>query len=431
MRKAGDDLRRQISRDGSALKNPAPSRFYNGVEDLDLRFFDSLFARHRESGFMTRTGILPDGRYYRIVDMGSVQRLEILESSNPQAPVVGTVVFGPDDYVCGVVTGFEVIAGSPNVIGGATLTTEGANRIDQERSEAKLAVPLDPLFATTGDALFQQTTGTLSQYKRMKPGNYTGTMRQLMQLLLGVGVTQSQTFEDRLIQDGKIDRTAFTPAERSVDPPIVPLVPGAVNNKPLYDYRVYKTEGLSWGSDGQCYIIQIGLSGLLAMRLPVTSFSRTEKGRKKIELLYPELFVPDGTGEGLFDRWGGFPTGETLGPTIELQARINSGEVVQILSAAEMGPFYSKQMYSAALGWAFAPVEPTAVNTCYGISSTGIKKGYLYFTRWNIGEWIEPDWTPEARALRDQFPLREQFRLNKLRRMTPTTQYCQRRTSSA
>lgn len=345
------------------------------------------------------------------LDVRGIKRAwcEIYVPGVTEQPIVVEIEF-LEDYVCGAVTAFGI---RDNKILGVTLTDEGLVRTTQETAKYKLAVPLLPQFATLADSQAQTNGVQLSQYKRIKPGNYTGYMRQLVQLLLGIGIAQQTTFEEALVKANTIPSTP-KPTVPPIDPP---RTPGAILQV-AYDYRAFKTHGLGWGIDGKCYIIQIAQSGVYAWPLSVLPESATAAGRTRYERLYPELFVPDLSEKCLFDLYGGFPTGEAFPIAADLTKYVNAGEILKILSAAEVGDFFYKTPYSNSMGWAFAERSPLAVNTCWSVDSTNIKKGYMYAIRWDIEEYIEPEWRQKTLNVLHAIPLTDELSRKKARRLS-------------
>jgi hypothetical protein len=86
----GTDLQRRMSIEGSVLRNPSPVRYVFGASALDSRLMDPAFEAQREAGFLMRHGVLPDGRRWKRIVDGNMERLTI----DPPETAVPTCTFG-------------------------------------------------------------------------------------------------------------------------------------------------------------------------------------------------------------------------------------------------------------------------------------------------------------------------------------------------
>lgn len=309
---------------------------------------------------------------------------------------------GVPDYVSGAVLS-PVINWEDVVMGEDTVSLPHLRavrladaRFTEQQARIKLAIPEDIAFAPLSDA-----SGLLySQHRGIRPGNYTGFMRAVVQLLLGVGKVTQDTYQRRMGQ--AVTQEVWEDAEdagATDDLPASPFglygtTPQLTEVKVLYDYRWNRTHGISWGADGRAYVVEIGQRGVFAMPLALDPVSVDPRGRAQYLALYPELGEPDPTtGVSLFDRLGGFPLGHAFPSSPDaLQRLVHAGEVVEILSAADMHPFYDKGFYGSGLGWAFHPRGHRADNTCCGFNSAyGVQEGFHFAVTLRISDYQEPE----------------------------------------
>jgi len=374
-------------------------------------------------GFRKRRKQLDDGSWVEavVIQNGPVPFIKVKIYSEGIIEVYYSVTIV--DYDCGAVIGPTIDQeADPYVIAAHVQTEQGQIRIPEQISKERHAVELRQEFATMAD-MQAIANGTLfSQHRRIRPGNYTGYMRQLVQLLLGVGIAQEETYEKRIVEEGFISPITLFESDKDklVDTwgiykkPPDPLEPKTASIN--YDYRFNRTHGLTWNAAGTCFVIQISNKGIHAWPLPLDQDCLLPAVKAQYEVVYPELFELDESGLGLFDLFGGFPSWEPAPMAPELEDRVKAGDVLCLLDADGMADFYSKQPHYSNCGWAFAPLDTLAVNTCFSYYG-GVKKGHLYTARWFIGEWIEPEWTAETRQLAQDLQLRETWQVNKARRL--------------
>lgn len=370
----------------------------------------------------------PDGTQVYVIDLEHQRVIHIIpptalpdvEYHEPEWPELGANIVGVPDYVSGAVLNPVIDQAAMHlpgddmsadpitypVIREHLVTERTAGRIPFDMARYKLAVQEHTSFAKPGGSGPQLI---YSQHRSLKPGLYSGAMRPLMQILLGVGRVRPETFEQRWIDEDPENRRpiAFMTRESEGDDPSAPqrdypesafgLGSDAQYNPVItFDYRFNRTHGISWGSDGKAYIVEIGQRGVLIMPLLVDPVSETEAGRKRYENLFPELFDPSWwkgyPGGTFFDAFGGFPVNRPI-PNGEddLDRLIRSGEVARVLDRDEMARFYSNSSYSSSLGWAFRPDGSVAQNTCHGFEGK-FRVGYHFAVSMQIGDYadIEP-----------------------------------------
>lgn len=279
-------------------------------------------------------------------------------------------------------------------------------RHTEEMAKEKLAIDQDPEFF---GLTFNDDT-RYSQHKQIRASMYSGYMRPIVQLLLGVGKVFQDTYELRNYGLLEVElKDPFDPDSEPVAKSPFGLYgyePTLDRIKVLYDYRFAKTHGISWGTDGVAYVVEISTRGVLFMPLELEPISTTPAGFSQYKVVFPELGEPDEcTGEPLLDRLGGFPLGSTFpSKNSELQSYIRAGEVLVALSSEGMSPFYSKFFYSTGCGWSFRQDGRRADNTCFAFDynappgEAGVQTGHHYAVRINIGptkpvEDEDPDMT--------------------------------------
>lgn len=389
---------------------------------LSQRALDKILARGGD-GIQTERQIQHDGSV-----------VKVFVSRNAGAHVVRAIIISPrgkvrplldltiPDFDCGAVPSPVIEAGTGQLEGmnvvDTVQTQQGQVRVPRAQSLTRQAIPLRSEFATPADNEAMADGVQFSQHRRMKPGNYTGYMRTVVQLLLGVGIAQKESYEKRLVQDGKIPKLSLpVTTVRQLEDMWGLYKKEYVEAAWLaYDYRWERTHGLAWGVEGQCFVIQVGRKGVYAWPFPVDPDSRISEVRDRYELLYPEMFEPDLSGKGLFDLLGGFPTWERPPTTPEIEDLKKAGDIVELLSEEAMSSFYGKQPMYSNCGWAFAPRQNSAVNTCCAWEGN-CKKGYLYRLDFFVGLWQEPEWTEETLAIKAKMNSVAQWLKRKIRRL--------------
>lgn len=240
-----------------------------------------------------------------------------------------------------------------------------------------------------------------SEHANIHPGFYSGAMRPLVQVMLGVGKIPQQTYEKRWIAEdekrGPVSISSEEDLASAFD--LYSTTADEYEVKVHWDYRFSRTHGISWGADGKAYVVEIGTRGVFATPLELDPVSVDSRGRARYEDLYPELFDPDGCkGYGpsgsFFDVFGGFPTGAHVSSLTQRHTlMVRAGETVELLSAGDMEEFYGdKQGYSSVLGWAFHPKGGEAHNTCHWREGgNGDHYGFHYCVTISISEHEEPE----------------------------------------
>jgi hypothetical protein len=266
--------------------------------------------------------------------------------------------------------------------------------------QRRLAVDENPIFAPIDE---NSQFIRWSEHAHCKPSNYTGLMREVIQVLMGMGKVLRPLASESMklsplpeygtdVITGDLIRTEtfFVPNDDD-EPDKKPFIP-RVN----FDFRHFKTHGITFDNDGVPWVIEIALRGVHAMRLYLDPASMTKEGRAQWVKVSPEL-------TDFLEVFPGMPLGITL-PTFELfDKHVRAGECVELISEMDMRTYYSKSMMSNDTGWAFSPTGKEAHNTCWEYGLDTIKRGYHYAISINVVSERFVDWTPKRSELAAKF----------------------------
>lgn len=205
---------------------------------------------------------------------------------------------------------------------------------------------------------------TFTQYTKLRSSMYSGLMKKVAQVVMGMGKIDISKFR----QLGKVDTAYMREVETS-------------GLRIRYDWRFTTTHGIRRAEDGNLWLIEISLTrGVLARLLPIFPESRTTNFRAKA------IAKGDIAMQTALDELGCLPTGETFPAREEdLQELIDKGEVLQLASAEDLEPFYECSSYSSYMGWAFDDKGFEAYNTAYKYDEEGFQKGVMYAINIFIG----------------------------------------------
>lgn len=314
----------------------------------------------------------------------------------------------------------ETVQEEVNVLRRFTPTDRVSERHSDLMCRRRLGVLESPIFAATGG----DPSIVYSEHAHVKPSCYSGAMRKVVQLLLGVGKVVTPTWEERWIEDNnkrKMDR------EIVVEEGSVPVYTTSAfglyhesNQNTIsevqlrYDYRSFKTHGISFDSTGVPWVVQISSRGLLVMPLYMDPVSLAYEGRQRYLDVNPEL-------SEFFDEFGGFPLGVPFPVGETLDAYIRAGEIVELISSGDIGAFYNKIPYSTATGWCFNSRGSEAHNTCYNYDGEGIGVGYHYAISINLSGETLPEWTQATGTMASLLGLSKIYEIKKARRMDDGT----------
>lgn len=373
-----------------------------------------LYAVKRELGVqhLTHAYENSDGVQVYVVDGPHTRKVHIVaptvtdETAQPIPSLFEgeSQVVGVPDYVSGAVMGDSIVyeeavlpgdgaIAEPNVypmINRLLMTERTAERIPLAMARHKLAVQEADSFASSGGV----PGAIYSQHRSLRASLYSGAMKPVVQLMLGVGKVRPETYEQRWVAGD--ERRSLLTTEEMENVSGVPaasaygLFDGPMTEQSIpWDYRFNRTHGISWGADGIAYLIEIGHRGVLVMPFPLDPVSQTEAGRERYRELYPELFEAQwmqNKKEGLMESLKGFPVCASFPPGASgLDALIRAGEVVRAVAQEGLQDFYSKYPFSSVFGWTFHPDGHEAHNTCYDYGDDGVGRSYHYCVTLSIG----------------------------------------------
>lgn len=213
------------------------------------------------------------------------------------------------------------------------------------------------------------------QVTTVTPSLYTGSMKRVVQALLGLGKYRT---------DAPAYLTGLTStAERS-----------AVIR---HDYQWMRSHGIYRAGPKNHWIIEVSqANGVLAM--PLITIPRTRSPSFRAGL----IARGDTDTVKVIDEFGGIPSDEGMPTGNALITALAQGRVLRLLTAAQMEPFYkNKGPYSPYLGWAFAETLGEARNTCWAIGRS-IRGNAQYFRaeHWKLAISL----TPHDTTLPDKNP---------------------------
>lgn len=376
---------------------------------------------------LTKTYDLGGGAYVTIADVDHMRAMHIVAPSGQGSEQVSAerseeayATVGVTDVVSGLVVAPYIdtilIDGYLKKDGAFTTTTKvpadavrafvathrTAARYNNTDCRRRLAIDENPIFAPLENPLDLR----FSEHAHVKPTHYSGAMRRVAQLLLGLGKILRPTAEEKWMSDfGEPPLTLSS----------VPSTFGLYDYPPYltarlnFDYRAAKTHGVSFGSDGKPWVIEISTRGVHAMPLYMDAVSTTALGQARYRAVSPEL-------DEFLDEFGGIPLGITVPVLEDFDRYKRAGEVVELLSATEMRTFYNKVLYSSEHGWCFNNRGTEAHNTCWEWALSGHKRGYHYSVQLSVGKETFAAWTPARARLAGM--MTKAYERNKCRRMT-------------
>jgi len=252
-------------------------------------------------------------------------------------------------------------------------------RLQPARQNIKrLGVEIHPSFPEMEDE-----NRRLTQYAKLRPTMFSGTMRKLVQLLMGYGFLPDRSRHEKTIYGDRFVRKSNV----TFDPPPADFERSVKRNgvQIQYDYRFARTHGLTKGADGKWWIVEIkNERGVHAMPIELHKGSMTDRFRQKLE------DMGDNAGIEAIDLFGGFPLGVPFpSSTEELEAKVRAGMILKGAPAADLEQFYELQYYSTACGWSFSESGKEAVNTGWKYGDDDVQVGEYHVIRMAIGEMDE------------------------------------------
>jgi len=247
-----------------------------------------------------------------------------------------------------------------------------------------------------------------SQYAELFPGWWSGAMREVVQVALAYGKQPKGPDDDEVPKEERDVLNVPGEYQERIEIEVGrQRLPGYKGRPPesgqiSFRFDIQKTHGVSFGTDGKPWLIQVDRNGVFAMPLPVIPATTTEAFREWME--------DKGDNEllHLIDRFGGVPSGEGFPETEELfEAWKKAGVIIKV---CEHGGFYDDGMLTQwqSCGWAFSESGKEGFNTCYSYGEDGVKVGHAFKLKLSLGahkkeRWTLPDFggmgLPEEEAL--------------------------------
>ena len=209
-----------------------------------------------------------------------------------------------------------------------------------------------------------------TQYTRLRSSMYSGTMKKVAQIAMGLGRIGAPKLRD----------------PRAVKPDTKYIKDVEANGVQIrYDWRFMRTHGISVGADGRLWIVEISSArGVLARLLPTFPHSMTEGFRRRAEARGDSAMTT------ALDELGCLPTGEAFPSTAaQVNELIERGDILRLLEPSELSEFYRCSAYSSAMGWAFNDKGTEAHNTAYYYGEDGFQRGVWYQVNISIGPVID------------------------------------------
>lgn len=288
------------------------------------------------------------------------------------------------DFYSGIVTGGTITEDESRknkVLNKFEPTARCARMFDLPRGDNKpqrLAVKPHVSFQDT-----KESAVVRSQYSKVKPTMYSGTMRKLVQFIMGYGFIPEKSIYDTTRRPLNEKAPAQTRYEQEI---------ARDGLQVRYDYRFARTHGLVRADDGRWWLVEISVTrGIVAMPLPMFVETQTPEFREQLEAM------GDNNGLAILDLFGGFPNGDGFSVLAEEnEALFRAGYLLKLGSASE---FYSNNPYSSVTGWAFSDSGREAHNTAYYFGQDGVQRGVHYAVAFSFPAMpvIEP--APNAERL--------------------------------
>jgi hypothetical protein len=342
-----------------------------------------------------------DSTYAYAISAGGVNIVRVVSDDDERLPGIETLVTKYPDFVSGIVSNgvLEVVNDKD---GRHEYCTRFRPTVECARLFKLRAVPQHiqklAVLLYSGFEELQFHGGapiTYTQYVKLHPTMYSGTMVKCVQLLMGFGRQAKKS-----IYENKVSFADETPDGEVTDQP------ESVYQRELrdhglrikYDYRFMRTHGLTRASDGSWWLVEIGVNrGIVAMPLPLFDATTTLKFAHTLETM------GDVNGQDAIELFGGYPSGESLpGFPEAFDAWVRAGRVIRLTAPDDVGGFYQHDFYSSAMGWAFNPSGSEAHNTAWRIEpSDGVQRGVHYKVDLRITTLAAVPEPPAAKRMRN------------------------------
>jgi hypothetical protein len=335
---------------------------------------------------------LADDAYcYGLILPGGIEHLHIVTAPGVE-PTSALELRTIPDFLSGISASHLI---EPDPVTGAFVmssfypTPDCAALHPDELPDGAWATARLPRFAVEYDSNFSEFDHpgrmfTPAQYHFLKPSMYSGSMKKVIQALLGFGRqntdadgNDSSIYGD-VIADSEI-LTDAVDAERELTAYESSVKEDGLQIK--YDYRSFRTHGICFDTENHLWLVEISMNrGGIAMRLPLHDATTEADFRDALDVL------GDSDALTMLDELGGFPTGESFpGTNTQLEAFIRAGKIVRFLPKTETDRFYWYAPYSTAMGWAFNKSGTEAHNTAYYFADDDRQRGVHFSINLNFG----------------------------------------------
>ena len=222
----------------------------------------------------------------------------------------------------------------------------------------KLAVKVYNGLEDMSDTAPLKYTGQASTYSHIRPTMFTGSMRKVVQFVMGIGKVLYPTIYPGTNSSEKMDSVEhFTDRDKFNE---AADGDGAVQLR--YDFRfgncynVYQEKTTVEGvSVTKWWLVRVSHPlGVIAMPLPLDHLTTVTAFRTMLEKqkgVVPEVF-PTASDLKVLDTFGGFPTGETFEPQVE--AFIRAGQYLRLAKVEDLDDYTSATVWGDQIGWSFS-----------------------------------------------------------------------------
>lgn len=212
------------------------------------------------------------------------------------------------------------------------------------QTSRRLSVAPGPAFSewrTSGTSTVQ-----FSQYQIPRSSQWSGTMKKVVQVVMGFGRISKNKLRD---PNRPHETTGYM---KEVDENGVQV---------RFDYKFMRTHGITRGEDGRLWLIEISAGrGVVAMPLPIYP------GSDKPDFLLRAERRGDTAMVTALEELGCLPTGEGFPTTPALfNNKVANGEILQLIPASGLEDFYRMSGFSSICGWSFTDKGDQAHNVGY------------------------------------------------------------------
>lgn len=336
--------------------------FIRAADQLRLQLLNVLDGEGVTQGGIARR--LDDGVYAYVRKYGDLQVIGIVADPASSERAAGQTKdrLAPN-FLSGTVFGGAIVNDKLREFRPTPRTARLFNLPSDRHDSERLAVRP---YSVLAEELTPAGVENASQYIRLKPSMYSGTMKKLVQLLMGYGKLDDKVsvYDTKLI-------SVQTPYAREV---------ASKGTQVRYDWRFHRTHGLTKSADNRWWLTQIFLGvGIHLMPLPLYSGTDSQEFRQAVEAA--------GDDEGLeaLDLFGGLPTGESLPAPGLIESWVRAGQVIKGDVDAELADFYRHTWYGPWLGWAFNENGTEAHNTGWRTDPDKFQTGVHWSARFSVG----------------------------------------------